>query len=157
MAIFNYFPNYVWNLTVSIALASGGEIGEIMDMCQPLLEKSKAGEDVGTGAFMSAWVAVADKFVGLAEEDEQAGHLFSAGEKRKRASLYYILAERMQAHGADGRMQTYEKGLSNFLTGTREAGEAVTRVEIPYDGEVISALYTPAWAGTGGGVSERFG
>ena len=43
MALFNYFPNYVWNLSISIAMASGAELGEIMDMCQPLLAKAEAG------------------------------------------------------------------------------------------------------------------
>lgn len=73
MAMFNYFPNYVWNLTVSIALASGAEIGEIMDMCQPLLEKAKNGEDAGTRDFMVEWVRVADKLTEIATEEEAEG------------------------------------------------------------------------------------
>ena len=36
MALFEYFPNYVWNLSVAIALESGGRIGEIVDMCAPI-------------------------------------------------------------------------------------------------------------------------
>ncbi|MDO5620950.1 MAG: alpha/beta hydrolase [Paracoccus sp. (in: a-proteobacteria)] len=144
MSMFNYFPNYVWNLTVSIALASGGEMGEIMDMCQPLLEKAKAGEDTGTQEFMAAWVRVADRLSGLADEDEAAGRLFSAGDKLKRAALYYILAERMQGHGAEGRAATYAKGLDAFSRGTLFAGDSVARVEIPYGDKVIPALYTPA-------------
>ncbi|MDO5659196.1 MAG: alpha/beta hydrolase [Paracoccus sp. (in: a-proteobacteria)] len=144
MAMFNYFPNYVWNLTVSIALASGAEMGEIMDMCQPLLEKSKAGEDTGTVDFMREWVRVADRLSGLADEDQAAGRLFSAGDKLKRAALYYILAERMQGHGAPGRAETYAKGLDAFSRGTGYAGDRVTRVEIPYGNKVIAALYTPA-------------
>ena len=73
MALFEYFPNYVWNLSVSIAVASGAELGEIMDMCQPLLEKAKAGEDAGTAAFMEQWVLQADKLSELAGEDEALG------------------------------------------------------------------------------------
>ena len=33
MALFEYFPNYIWNLSVAMALESGGQIGEIIDMC----------------------------------------------------------------------------------------------------------------------------
>ena len=66
-------PNYVWNLSISIAMASGGELGEIMDMCQPLLEKSQAGEDAGTGEFLAEWMKVADKLIGLAAEDVEKG------------------------------------------------------------------------------------
>jgi hypothetical protein len=35
--VFEYFPNnYVWNLSVDIALESGAQIGEIDLMCRPL-------------------------------------------------------------------------------------------------------------------------
>ncbi|WP_240989109.1 hypothetical protein [Salipiger mangrovisoli] len=107
MAMFNHFPNYVWNLTVSIALASGveiGEIGEIMDMCHSLLEKDKNGEDAGTRDFMVEWVRVADKLTAIATEEKAEGKLFSAGGKLKRAALYYILAERMLGRGDPERM-----------------------------------------------------
>lgn len=144
MAMFDYFPNYVWNLTVSIALASGAEIGEVMDMCQPLLQKAKNGEDAGTEDFMQEWVRVADKLSEIAAEEEAVGHLLSAGDKLKRAALYYILAERMQGQGSPQRMTTYKKGLAQFLKGTEFSGEPVRRFEIPYGDKVIPVLYTPA-------------
>lgn len=144
MAMFNYFPNYVWNLTISIALASGAEIGEIMDMCQPLLDKAKAGEDAGTADFMREWVRVADRLAGIAAEEEGQGRLLSAGDKLQRAALYYILAERMQGQGTPGRMETYRKGLDAFQRGTQYAGDKVTRSEVPYGDKVIPVLYTPA-------------
>jgi fermentation-respiration switch protein FrsA (DUF1100 family) len=38
MALFEYFPNnYVWNLSLAIALASGAEIGELMGIRVPFL------------------------------------------------------------------------------------------------------------------------
>ncbi len=48
MSLFQPFPNYVWNLSVAIALENGGRIGEIMDMMEPLKAKAEAGEDAGT-------------------------------------------------------------------------------------------------------------
>ena len=144
MAMFDYFPNYVWNLSVSIAMASGAELGEIMDMCQPLLAKAEAGEDAGTGDFLTAWLAVADKLADLASEDEAAGRLLSAGPKLQRAALYYLTAERMQGHGHPGRAETYDKGLTAFAKGTTYSREAVERFEIPYGDGVIPVLYTPA-------------
>src|SRR5512147_1500565 len=87
MALFDYFPNYVWNLSLAIALESGGRIGEIMDMCAPIKSAAERGEDAGTGAFLAEWVKMADKLSGLAAEDEARGRLFSAGEKLKRAGL----------------------------------------------------------------------
>ena len=144
MAMFDYFPNYVWNLSVSIAMASGAELGEIMDMCQPLLEKAQKGEDAGTGDFMKAWLAVADKLVDLAAEDEEQQRLLSAGPKLQRAALYYLTAERMQGHGHPGRDATYQKGLDAFARGTRYSKDNVARFEVPYGDKTIPVLYTRA-------------
>lgn len=144
MALFEYFPNYIWNLSVAIALESGGRIGEIVDMCQPIRDAAAGGDDVGTPAFMAAWAKMADKLVELAGEDEQKGRQFSAGEKLKRASLYFSVAERMQAHGSAGRVETYAKSLDAFAKGTRMAKDNVERVTIPYEGAELSALLTRA-------------
>jgi len=144
MALFEYFPNYVWNLSLAIALESGGRIGEIVDMCAPIREAAARGEDGGTAAFMVEWVKMADKLVGLAAEDEARGRLLSAGEKLKRASLYYLTAERMQGHGHPGRAETYRKALDAFAKGTRFARDEAERVEIPYQSKTLTALYTRA-------------
>ena len=45
MALFEYFPNYIWNLSVAIAMESGGQIGEIIDMCQPIRDAAANGAD----------------------------------------------------------------------------------------------------------------
>ena len=66
MALFEYFPNYVWNLSVAIALESGGRIGEIVDMCAPIKAAAASGEDAGTPEFMREWVKMADKLAALA-------------------------------------------------------------------------------------------
>jgi dienelactone hydrolase len=142
MALFDYFPNYVWNLSVSIALESGGKIGEVVDMCAPIRDAAARGEDAGTGAFLAEWVKMADKLVGLAAEDEAKGRLFSAGDKLKRASLYYQIAERMQGHGHPGREATYAKALDSFRRGAAFARDNVERVEMPYEGKSLSALWT---------------
>ncbi|MFT6606222.1 MAG: pimeloyl-ACP methyl ester carboxylesterase [Halocynthiibacter sp.] len=144
MALFEYFPNYVWNLSVSIAVASGAELGEIMDMCQPLLEKAKAGEDAGTAAFMEQWVLQADKLSELAGEDEALGRTLSASEKLRRAALYYLTAERMQGHGHPGRQATYAKGRAAFDKYTDFGKINAERVEIPYGDKILSGLWTRA-------------
>ncbi|WP_238366132.1 alpha/beta hydrolase family protein [Mesobacterium pallidum] len=142
--MFDYFPNYVWNLSVSIAMASGAELGEIMDMCQPLLEKAKDGEDAGTADFLREWLRVANKLVELAAEDEARGRLLSAGPKLQRAALYYLTAERMQGHGHPGRMETYDKALAAFAKGTGYTHDNIERVEIPYEGQMLPGYYTRA-------------
>ncbi|MEK1907047.1 MAG: alpha/beta hydrolase, partial [Pseudomonas sp.] len=106
--MFRYFPtNYVWDLSVNLAIEMGARIGEIEEMCKPLAEAAKQPDAAGTAAFRETWAKMADKLCGLAEEDEAAGRLFSAGEKYNRASTYYLTCERLQAHGAPGREALY--------------------------------------------------
>lgn len=143
--MFKYFPtNYVWNLSVNLAIEMGARIGEIEAMCAPLLEAAKAPDAAGTKAFRETWVKMADQLCELADEDLARGRQISAGEKLRRASAYLITAERLQAHDAPGRMDLYRRELALFEQGTRLMGEPVQRVEIPYEGTHLSALYRPA-------------
>lgn len=143
--MFEYFPNnYVWNLSVCIALESGGRVGEIDEMCRPIREAAARGEDAGTGEFMASWAKMADTLSALADEDLQAGRARSAGAKLLRASLYYFTAERMQARDSQARKATYQRALETFADGTRLSGEDCRRVEIPYEGGVIAGLFVPA-------------
>jgi dipeptidyl aminopeptidase/acylaminoacyl peptidase len=145
MALFEYFPNYIWNLSVAIALENGGKIGEIVDMCEPIRNAADQGGDAGTGAFLKEWVRMADKLAELAGEDLEQGRKFSAGNKLKRASIYYVTAERMQGLGQPGRMETYRKALDAFSRGTAYVNDNAKRVEIPYaDGKTLSAYLTLA-------------
>jgi len=149
VALFNFFPNYVWNLTVAIALESGAKIGEVMDMCQPLLARAEGGEDVGTAQFLEAWVAGADKLAALADEDLARGAGFSAADKLHRAALYYLLAERMQGQGHAGREATYAKGKAAFLSAIAQGGENCARIEFPYRDGKLSGYFTRAEGVTG--------
>lgn len=143
--MFRYFPtNYVWNLSVDLAIEMGARIGEIEEMCAPLQEAAKAPDAAGTKAFRETWAKMADKLCSLAEEDEARGRLLSAGEKYKRASSYLITCERLQAHGAPGRMALYQRSLDLFARGIALAKDNCERVQIPYEGGHLSALYVRA-------------
>jgi dienelactone hydrolase len=143
--MFKYFPtNYVWNLSVNLAIEMGARIGEIEMMCAPLQEAAKAPDAAGTQAFRETWVTMADTLCELSAEDEARGRLLSAGEKYRRASAYLTTAERLQAHGSAGRMTIYRRELALFQRGMRLLGDPVQRVEIPYEGKQLSALYRPA-------------
>jgi len=143
--MFKYFPtNYVWNLSVDLAIEMGARIGEIEAMCAPLQEAAKAPDAAGTQAFRETWVRMADQLCALAEEDLARGRRLSAGEKISRAASYLITAERLQAHDAPGRLALYRRSLELFAEGARLSGERVQRVEIPYEGRHLAALYVPA-------------
>lgn len=144
MALFEYFPNYIWNLSVAIAMESGGRIGEIVDMCQPIRDAAASGADAGTPQFMAKWVEMADRLIGLADEDEAAGRAFSASDKLERASLYLFVAERMQGHGHPGRHETYATARATFDRSTRLGAINRERVEIPLSTGTMPALFTRA-------------
>lgn len=144
MALYEPFPNYIWNLSVSIAMESGGQIGEIVDMCQPIIDAAANGGDAGTPMFMKQWASYGDKLIELAAEDEAKGRAFSASNKLERASLYLLVAERMQGHGAPGRKETYAKALDAFARSTALGKINRERVEIPLEQGTMPALYTRA-------------
>lgn len=144
MALFEYFPNYIWNLSVAIALESGGRIGEIVDMCQPIRDAAANGGDAGTPQFMQAWSRMGDSLLELAAEDEAKGRAFSASNKLERASLYLFVAERMQGHGAPGRKETYAKAREAFDRSTALGKLNRERVEIPLAAGTMPALFTRA-------------
>jgi dienelactone hydrolase len=143
--MFKYFPtNYPWNLSVDLAIEMGARIGEIEVMCAPLKEASLAPDAAGTQAFRESWVQMADRLCDLAEEDKSLGRMLSAGEKINRAATYLITPERLQAHGSVGRVALYCRHLNLFAEGVALSGERCERVEIPYEGKHLSALYVPA-------------
>jgi dienelactone hydrolase len=144
MALFEYFPNYIWNLSVAMALESGAQIGEIVDMCQPIREAAANGADAGTPQFMAQWVGMADRLIGLAEEDAAHSRGFSASAKLERAALYLLVAERMQAQGSAGREDTYAHARAMFDKSTWLGRINRERVEIPLAAGTMPALYTRA-------------
>ncbi|WP_111642496.1 alpha/beta hydrolase family protein [Marinimicrobium alkaliphilum] len=148
--MFKYFPkNYVWSMSVDLAIEMGARIGEIEAMCAPLQEASTQPDAAGTQAFRDAWASMADKLCGLAEEDEERGRLQSAGEKYGRAAIYLITCERLQAHDSPGRLELYKRELALFNNGVRLTGENCERVEIPYEGKHIAGLLVRAEGVTG--------
>ena len=106
------FPgNYVWNLSVNICIGMGGAIGEIDQANDRVRELAKQGDDTGTEAFFSSWIAMADGVIGLADEAAAAGHFLSAAEK-------YCSRHRLLHHGrayAEPPLCTAEASLSNHV------------------------------------------
>jgi dienelactone hydrolase len=144
MALFEYFPNYVWNLSLSIAMESGAQLGELIDMCAPIKELAAKGEDAGTLHFMAEWVRKADMLIELAAEDEARRRAFSAAKKLERASLYLFTAERMQGHGHPGRADTYAKAQRCFERAMALGKENCERVEVPLATGTMPGLLTRA-------------
>ena len=143
--MFKYFPtNYPWNLAVNLAIEMGARIGEIEEMCAPLIEASKAGDAEGSRSFQVAWEAAANRLLLLADEDIASGRLLSAGQKMARAATYLTTAERLLAHDSPGRLMLYHRSLEVFGRSIVLAKDNCERVEIPYEGMHLSGLYVRA-------------
>jgi alpha-beta hydrolase superfamily lysophospholipase len=140
-----YFPtNYVWNLATNIALSMGGNIGEVDTICRKLINASRGADDSGTVAFFEAWCEQAERLVELAKEDLSAGRRLSASAKYGRAATYYITAERMQNRYFEPRHQAYRLMLDCFAKYIQLGGLNCERLEIPYLGKSLAALFVRA-------------
>ena len=144
MALFEYFPNYIWNLSLAIAIESGAPLGDIIDIATPVKDAANNGPDAGTAEFLRQWMGKAQTLTELAAEDEARGRHFSAGTKLQRAALYLFNGERMQGHGAPGRQTTYAQAQATFAKAIALAGDNCQRVEVPLAQGYMPALYTRA-------------
>ena len=148
--MFQYFPtNYVWNLSVNIAMNCGAQIGEIDRICKPLLDISKQGDDAGTEQFFWSWCAMADTLEHYAAQDVAAGHYLSAGAKFARASTYLMVAERMQARDFEPRQEAYRRMKETFALAVEYGRENCEFVDIPFEGSHFPALFVRAEGVTG--------
>ena len=127
--MFKYFPtNYVWNLSVDLAIEMGARIGEIEEMCAPLQEAAKQPDAAGTPAFHAVVGAHgATSSCELAAEDEARGRLLSAGEKLSRAA--HLLPDGRAAAGA--RRRGTCGALSQRLLDAFARGLTLSRRELP--------------------------
>ena len=143
--MFQYFPtNYVWNLSINLCIEMGARMGELDEICSPLVEISKQGDDDGTLLFMQRFEAMGDRLIAAAAEDEAQGRLLSAGEKLKRAASYLITCERMQEPGSASRTALYAKFQHTFARGVALARDNCELVTVPCNGSFLSGLYVRA-------------
>lgn len=129
------FPgNYVWNLSVNLALCMGGAIGEIDTANREVMAAAAGGDDAGTEAFFNEWCAMADRLVAQGERNATAGRKLSASAKLRRACVYYMTAERMQSRHFAPRLVAYQKMLAAMRRAVETGGLDCERIEIPYEG-----------------------
>lgn len=142
--MFEPFPtNYVWNLSINLALEMGGSIGEI-DTANRLTQAAAEAGDSGVDAFFDTWLAMAARVNELGDEDRVNGHAESAAEKYRRACAYLITAERMQASDYPPRKAAYADMLATFARYIEMSGDPCETVDIPYAGSSYPALFCSA-------------
>ena len=118
--MFKYFPTNYPGTSRSTSRSRWAPGSARSKRCaRPLQEAAKAPDAAGTLAFRDAFVRMADKLCELADEDESRGRFLSAGEKLNRAADVSGTAERLQAHGAPGRLALYPRYRAVFDEGVR--------------------------------------
>lgn len=148
--MFRFFPtNYVWDLSINLSIEMGAKMGEIQEMCGPLAEAAQAKDAEGTAAFRQTWVTMADKLISLGEEDLALGRNISAGEKFVRAGNYMLTAERLLAHGSEGRIALYQRFQHYFYRGLALSKSRAELVKIPYGDSHLTGIFYPAEGGAG--------
>ena len=135
------FPgNYVWNLSVNLALCMGGAMGEMDAANARVRAAASESEDGGTEAFFASWCDMADRLRSLGDEEAAAGRPMSAAEKYGRACVYYMTAERMQSRHYQPRQVAYRKMLETAERWITLGGLPCERVDIPYEGNSFPGL-----------------
>jgi hypothetical protein len=66
---------------------------------------------------------MANKLCSLAEEDESAGRLFSAGEKYNLATTYYLTCEHLQAHAVPPGAKRFTSAVADLHLRRRSVRE----------------------------------
>lgn len=143
--MFRLFPhNYAWNLSVNIALNTGGHIDEVVRICEPLLQASTRGDDEGTEQYFRSWCEMAGALATRAGKAASEGHQFTASDLHRRASVYYLTAERMQSRHYAPRWDAYRSGL-DMLQRAIDLGDLnAERVEVPYAGTSLPSYFIKA-------------
>ncbi len=143
--MFEYFEdNYVWNMAVNLALGMGGSIGDIDDASRELRPLAKNRDQAAAEKFFENWIALGAKVKRLAAADEARGRLLSAGDKYRRAFIYYIQAERMQGPDFAPRKEAYREALDCFALFLEHTRANCRRVEVPYLNTALPALLVGA-------------
>jgi len=130
------------------ALNRGGQIAEVDEACRSLKEyagiKALGGDVTAQNAWFESWVKMAERVERLAQADEAAGNLLSAGRKYLRVGLYFQLAERMPSHKDPRRLVAYKKGIAAYEKGLRFRKEPIEYVQVPYEGTYLPAIFMKA-------------
>src|SRR5262245_32635775 len=122
----------------------GGALLDLDEACRPLREHAQRRDAAAQEAWCESFMKIAARAEALAKRDEDAGNHFSAGRKYVRAGVYYLLAERMPSHGYPAKTIAYRKALAAYDKGYRLRGDPVERVEVPFEGNSLPALFSRA-------------
>ncbi|MBM3358149.1 MAG: alpha/beta fold hydrolase [Betaproteobacteria bacterium] len=144
----DHFPgNFMWsNATLIVkGMAPYGAValGEIDQVCERL--RKRQGEP---HAWWEEWSAMGGRLEKAADALEAQGHRASAGNYYLRAGMYYFTAERFIPPG-DQKRAMGRKAIECQTKGFERRYPSMERVEVPYEGKTLPALFLKAPGVTG--------
>ncbi len=142
------FPgNFVWSnaalVTKGMAPYGAVALGEIDEVCERL--KTRQSEP---DAWREEWCAMALRLEKVADAAAADGRQFTAGNYYLRAGMYYFTGERFMLPG-EQKQELGRKSLHCQQAGLERRYPTMERVEVPYEGTSLPALFLKAPGVTG--------
>jgi dienelactone hydrolase len=142
------FPgNMVWSnatlITKGMAHYNAVAMAEIDEVCERLRLRQDE-----LDAWRQEWCAMGAKIERYGEEAEAAGHILTAGNFYLRAGMYWFTGERFVEPGEQKRA-IGQKALELQQKGLLIRYPNIERVEVPYEGTSLPALFMKAPGVTG--------
>jgi len=139
----NHFPgNFMWSnatlVTKGMAPYGAVALGEIDEVCGRLRARQDEPD-----AWREEWSALGARLEQSAERAEADGRRASAGNLFLRAGMYYFTAERFIVPGP-GKRAMGQKAIDCQTRGILRRYPNVERVEVPYEGRMLPALFMKA-------------
>jgi dipeptidyl aminopeptidase/acylaminoacyl peptidase len=144
----DHFPgNFMWSnatlVTKGMAPYGAVALGEIDEVCGRL--RKRQGEP---HAWWEEWSALGARLEKMADAAEAEGRRMTAGSYYLRAGMYYFTAERFIVPGTEKRAMG-QKSIECQTRGILRRYPNVERVEVPYEGRTLPALFMKAPGTTG--------
>jgi len=145
---FQYFPNhFMWSQGIGMAIEmipwGAASMGEIDQVGQRL--KGREGDNE---AWFEEWTRMGEQLERRAEEELKAKHELSAGTYYLHAATYYGYGERY-LHPGEKKFAVYRRHLKCFDEGTKRRYPNIERVQVPYEGTTLPALFMKGHGVTG--------
>ncbi len=144
----DHFPgSFMWSnatlVTKGMAPYGAVALGEIDEVCERLRSRQHEPH-----AWWEEWSALGARLEKLADAAEAAGRRMSAGSAYLRAGMYYFTAERFIVPGLEKR-EMGRKAIDCQTKGILRRYANVERVEVPFEGRTLPALFMKAPGATG--------